>query len=385
MKLSVDDLPMFFDSEHRALGETLRKAAAAIAAAESGGGEYVDQRLVSAMVAHGLFAHAVAADGIEHIDARTLCLIREMLGYTSPRADAIFAVQGLGSFVPAAAGSAEQRAELPRFADGHAVAAFALTEPGAGSDVAALATTATRSGNGWVLSGEKTFISNLGIASHATVFATIDPAQGRRGITAFWLPLDAPGVRQVAQHPSAPHPIGRLLLENVALGEGALLGEPGAGFSWAMRALDTFRVTVGAAAVGMARRAFDEALAHVTTRHQFGKPLAEQQLVQAHLADMLVDLDAARLLVLRAAWQRDEKRAERVTTEVSIAKLGATEAAQRVIDRAVQLLGGGGVLVGGVVEHLYRAIRPLRIYEGTSEIQRTIIGRAVAEGAKRGW
>jgi acyl-CoA dehydrogenase len=271
---------------------------------------------------------------------------------------------------------------LPAFARGERIAAFALTEPEAGSDVAAIATRATQVDEGYRLDGDKLFISNLGIADHATVVATTDPALGAKGLTAFWVPLDAPGVTVTSLEATAPHPIGALALRGVTVPASARIGAVGQGMKLAMQTLDAFRVSVGAAAVGMARRALDEALAFVTAREQFGKPLVEQPLVQAHLADMVVDLDAARLLVLRAAYAKDTTDA-RVTTEVSIAKLGATEAAFRVIDRAVQLFGGRGVMAGAVVEHLYRAVRPLRIYEGTSEIQRTIIGRALAQGAKR--
>jgi acyl-CoA dehydrogenase len=213
------------------------------------------------------------------------------------------------------------------------------------------------------------------------VIASTEPGLGSSGLTAFWVPLDVPGITVKPQSATAPHPIGSLILDGVQVPASARIGELGQGMKLAMQTLDAFRVSVGAAAVGMARRALDEAIAFVTKRVQFGKPLAEQPLIQAHLADMVVDLDAARLLVLRAAHAKDTEN-RRVTTEVSIAKLGATEAAQRVIDRAVQLFGGRGVMAGAVVEHLYRAIRPLRIYEGTSEIQRTIIGRALAQGRK---
>ncbi|MBE7450434.1 MAG: acyl-CoA dehydrogenase family protein [Kofleriaceae bacterium] len=323
-----------------------------------------DRAAVAALARHGLFALAAPATGAT--SARALCLTRELLGYVSPRADSIFAVQGLGAHaVAAAAGTAAQRAALPDLAAGLRVAAFALTEPEAGSDVAAIATRAVADGDGWRLSGEKCFISNLGVADVATVVATVDPAAGRRGLTAFWLPLDTPGVTVVAQEPIAPHPLGRLILDGARLGADAVIGQPGDGFPLAMATLDTFRVSVAAAAVGMARRALAEAVGHVRTRVQFGKPLAEQPLVQAHLADMATQIDAARLLALRAAYLRDAG-ADRTTVEVSMAKLHATEAAQDVIDRAVQLLGGRGVMRGAVVEHLYRAIRPLRIYEGTS-------------------
>jgi acyl-CoA dehydrogenase len=383
LPLSTDDLGWFFGAEHDRLAAQLRAAASDVAAAEDAVDEPArDRAAVAVLAKHGLFALAAPVDGAP--SALALCLAREMLGWVSPRADSIFAVQGLGSFALGAAGTKAQRALLPRLAAGELVAAFALTEPEAGSDVAAIATRAeldTRDGDGWRLSGEKIFISNLGVATHATVFATVDPAAGKKGITAFWLPLDAPGVTVVPQEPIAAHPLGRLVLDGAHVGGDAMIGARGGGMKLAMQTLDTFRVSVAAAAVGMARRALAEAVAHVGARVQFGKPLAEQPLVQAHLADMAVQIDAARLLALRAAYLKDSG-AERTTVEVSMAKLFATEAAQDVIDRAVQLLGGRGVMRGAVVEHLYRAIRPLRIYEGTSEIQRTIIGRAIAQGAQ---
>jgi acyl-CoA dehydrogenase len=376
--LSIDDLPMFFGPEHAAVADRVRGAAAALAQAEAGADEAIrDRAAVRALADGGLFALVAPADG--RVDARALCLARELCGYLSPRADSILAVQGLGTHPILLAGDDHQRAEIPRFARGERIAAFALTEPGAGSDVAAIATTARRDGDGWSLTGEKLFISNLGLASHAVVFATTDATKGHRGLAAFWVALDGGGVAVEPQAAIAPHPIGRLVLSGARVPAAALIGGEGAGWKLAMQTLDAFRVSVGAAAVGMARRALAEALAHVTARVQFGKPLADQPLVQAHLADMVVDLDAARLLVLRAAWKKDTAGG-RVTREVSIAKLAATEAAQRVIDRAVQLFGGRGVMAGAIVEHLYRAIRPLRIYEGTSEIQRTIIGRALAAG-----
>ena len=382
MKLSSDDLPMFFEPVHGALAERLRAAVPDLVAIEADAAAAEpdrDRRAAAAMARHGLFELVVPAPSL--INTRSLCLAREMLGYVSARADSIFAVQGLGTHALAAAGSDEQRTLLPRFAHGEAIAAFALTEPDAGSDVAAIATRAVATGGGYRLDGDKLFISNLGLADHAIVFASTDPAKAGAGLSAFWLPLATPGVTVTPMTAIAAHPIGALALRGVELPASARIGEPGQGMRLALQTLDAFRVTVGAAAVGMARRALDEALAFVTGRVQFGKPLSEQPLVQAHLADMAVDLDAARLLVLRAAHRKDTAGG-RVTTEVSIAKLGATEAAQRVIDRAVQLFGGRGVMAGAVVEHLYRAIRPLRIYEGTSEIQRTIIGRALAQGVR---
>jgi acyl-CoA dehydrogenase len=379
VRLSCDDLPMFFGDgpDPAELAAQIRAALPAIAAAEDEADEPArDRAAVDALLASGLWNRVLTITG--KVPALELCLIREGLGYTSARADSIFAVQGLGMYPLMSEG---KRAVTRAAQAGEVVAAFALTEPGAGSDVSAIATRARPDGDGWVLDGEKIFISNLGVATHATVFATVDPERGRKGITAFWVPLDTAGAVVIPQQATAPHPLGRLVLSDCRLPADAIVGAPGAGFRLAMETLDTFRVSVGAAAVGMARRALDEAVAHVRSRVQFGKPLADQPLVQAHLADMIVDLDAARLLVCRAAWARDNRTGARVTTEVSIAKLGATEAAQRVIDRAVQLLGGSGVMVGSIVEHLYRAIRPLRIYEGTSEIQRMIIGKAVAAGS----
>jgi acyl-CoA dehydrogenase len=381
VKLSSDDLTMFFGDAYDELAAQIRAAMPALAAAEDEGDEPArDRAAVDALVRSGLWKHVLTVTG--RVPALELCLIREGLGYVSARADSIFAVQGLGMFPLMSEG---QRAVTRAARDGEVIAAFALTEPGAGSDVSAISTRARKDGDTWILDGEKIFISNLGVATHATVFATIDPERGRKGITAFWVPLDTAGAVVIPQQATAPHPLGRLLLSDCRIPADAIVGAPGAGFRLAMETLDTFRVSVGAAAVGMARRALDEAAAHVRTRIQFGKPLAEQPLVLAHLADMAVDLDAARLLVCRAAWLRDHPTqpggGARVTTEVSMAKLGATEAAQRVIDRAVQLLGGSGVMVGSIVEHLYRAVRPLRIYEGTSEIQRTIIGKAVAAAA----
>ncbi len=381
-RLSNADLPMFFEPRHHELAARLLAAAPAIAAIEEDAAADEtarDRAAVAALADAGLFELTTPASG--EVDARAVCLTRELLGWASPRADSIFAVQGLGTFGLLTAGTAALRAALPAFARGAQVAAFALTEPDAGSDVASIQTRAIQTADGFQLDGDKLFISNLGLASHAAVFATVDPAAGRKGITAFWLPLDTAGVTITPQQPIAAHPLGALALRGCRLPADAVIGAVGGGFRLAMTTLDTYRVSVGAAAVGMARRALAEATAFVRGRVQFGKPLAEQPLVQAHLADMIVDLDAARLLVLRAAWARDTAAAGvRVTTEVSIAKLGATEAAQRVIDRAVQLFGGRGVIAGATVEHLYRAIRPLRIYEGTSEIQRTVIGRAVAAG-----
>jgi acyl-CoA dehydrogenase len=371
--LSSDDLPMFFDERHHALAAQLRAVAPRIAACEDVAGDEAarDRAAVVALAKSGLFAQLAPAGA--H-DVRGLCLTRELLGWASARADSIFAVQGLGAH-PLLHGGEVARALAARAGRGEVVLAFALTEPEAGSDVMSITTALRADGDGWILDGDKLFISNLGVATHAVVFATLEPG-ARAQSRAVIVPLDAPGAIVQPLVATAPHPIGALQLRGCRVRGDAVVEGPSHGLALALATLDTFRVTVGAAAVGMARRALHEAIAHVTTRRQFGAPLADQQLVQAHLADMVVDLDAARMLVLRAAYQKD--RGVPARTEVSIAKLGATEAAQRVIDRAVQLLGGRGVMAGAVVEHLYRAIRPLRIYEGTSEIQRTLIGRALA-------
>jgi acyl-CoA dehydrogenase len=389
MQLSIDDLPFFFADDPMLADSAaqLRRIGPVLLAMEQLEGDepFRNDAAVAALSGAGLFAYVAHPSALpEKLSSRAICQVREMLGYCSPRADSIFAVQGLGTHPIFLAGSPAQRAEIPQFTAGRRVAAFALTEPDAGSDLSAISTSARRDGDHYLLDGEKLFISNLGIANTAAVFAQVagDPMiDPKRTLTAFWVPLDLPGITITPQTAAAPHPIGALSLRGVRVPASARIGGVGEGLSLALRTLDAFRVSVGAAAVGMARRALDEALAHVTTRVQFGKPLSEQQLVAAHLADCAVDLDAARLLVFRAAYQKDHGAGRAASTAVSIAKLGATEAAQRVIDRCVQLLGGRGVMAGAVVEGLYRAIRPLRIYEGTSEIQRTLIGRAMAAAA----
>jgi len=369
--LSTDDLALFFDERHHALAGELREAAGALADHSK------DARALSdAMAQCGLYRLLVPE---QSIDVRALCLARELLGYVSPLADAIFAVQGLGAHPIALAGSPAQRGLLASAADGSAVFGFALTEPGAGSDVAALATTARRDGDRFRLDGEKTLISNVGIATHFVAFANVDPALGRKGISAFLVEAGAPGLAAEPIAMSVEHPIGRLRFDGC---EASLVGEAGEGFALAMRTLDTFRVTVGAAACGMARRALDETIDHVRARRQFGRPLAEQQTVQGYVAEMATELDAARLLVLRAAHARDAGRGR--TVDTAMAKLAATESAQRIVDRAVQLHGGLGVTLGTPVERLYREIRPLRIYEGTTEIQKLILGSSLVKQTREG-
>jgi acyl-CoA dehydrogenase len=314
------------------------------------------------------------------LDVRNLCLARETLAYNSALADFAFAMQGLGSGAVTLFGTAAQReAVLPRVESGRAIAAFALSEREAGSDVAAIATSARRDGDYYVLDGEKTWISNAGIADLYTVFARTAPA-GNKGLTAFVVDAGVKGFDVTERIATiSPHPLGTLRFRNCRVHAAQRLGEEGDGFKIAMATLDVFRSTVGAAALGFARRAFDEVRAHVRQRELFGAPLADLQLTQAAIADMAVDIDASALLVYRAAWAKD-RGAARVTREAAMAKLFATEAAGRVCDRAVQLFGGRGVTRGETVERLYRDVRALRIYEGASEIQKIVIARASLEG-----
>ncbi|HYU89925.1 MAG TPA: acyl-CoA dehydrogenase family protein [Gemmatimonadales bacterium] len=311
---------------------------------------------------------------IGNLDLRAACLVREALAAASPLADAVFALQALGTVPILLAGDRElQDRWVPAVLAGRAMASFAMTEPDAGSDVAAIATTARREGAGYVLSGTKTFISNAGIADFYTVFASTDPAQGNKGISAFVVAADAPGLRFVRPLVlSAPHPLGEIAFDDCRVPAASRLGAEGEGFKLGLATLDRLRATVAAAACGMAARALQEAVAHATRRRQFGRTLGEFQLVQEKLARMATDLTAARLLTYRAAWEKD-RGAERVTLEAAMAKAFATEAAQRIVDDAVQILGGRGVLASHPVDRLYRAVRALRIYEGTTEIQHLIV------------
>ncbi len=313
----------------------------------------------------------------EVLDVRSLCLIRETLARHSGLADFAFAMQGLGSGAISLAGSDEIRGSyLPAVREGKKIAAFALSEPEAGSDVAALATTATPDGNGWRIDGEKTWISNGGIADYYTVFARTGEAPGAKGLSAFVVDADTPGL-EIAERIDviAPHPLARLKFDNCQVTADRMLGAPGEGFKVAMATLDIFRSTVGAAALGFARHALDAALDRAASRELFGGPLADLQMIQAKLADMALAVDASALLVYRAAWTKDIK-AGRVTREASMAKLHATEAAQQVIDEAVQIFGGQGVVSGAPMEKLYREIRALRIYEGASEVQKVVIAKS---------
>lgn len=307
------------------------------------------------------------------IDVRSLCVIRETLAWRMGLADFAFAMQGLGSYPIALAGSEEQKKRvLPRVATGEIAAAFAITEPEAGSDAGAVSCTARLVGDEWVINGRKRFISNSPIFGAMSLFART--SEGNKGVSAFLVEPGTPGIRIERQETIAPHPLGEVIFEEARLPRSALLGEEGIGFKLALMTLDLFRTTVGAAALGMAQRAQDEAVAHVKGRRQFGAPLADLQGVQFLLADNEVELDAARLLVHRAAWVKD-RGAARVTREAAVAKLVATENAQRIIDRSLQLHGGLGVIRGTPVERLYREVRALRIYEGASEVQKVVIAR----------
>jgi acyl-CoA dehydrogenase len=367
----------FFTPEHRAWADDLA------AWADSELHTLVDhedvdtscQRLVKALGAAGWLRAAVPSE--QAYDVRTLCLARETLAYREGLADFAFAMQGLGSGPITLFGSDEIKSRyLPRVAAGEALAAFALSEPDAGSDAAAIATTATPDGPGHVrLDGTKTWISNGGIAGFYVVFARTGEAPGAKGVSAFVVDAETPGLEITERiEVIAPHPLATLRFDGCRVPLGNRLGGPGEGFKVAMATLDVFRSTVGAAALGLARRALDEALERSATRQLFGAPLADLQLTQAALADMATEVDAAALLVYRAAWTKDQGAA-RVTREAAMAKMFATEAAQRVIDHAVQIFGGLGVKKGTKVEQLYREIRALRIYEGATEVQKIVIAR----------
>jgi acyl-CoA dehydrogenase len=368
----------FFDDRHRELAASLD--AWAIANLPTLHGKDMDatcRAIAGGLGKDGWFRHAVpgAADG--PLDVRSLCLIRETLARHEGLADFVFAMQGLGTGTISLFGTAQQKERfLPPVRRGDRLAAFALSEPDAGSDVGAMTTTATRVAGGWRLDGCKTWISNGGIAGHYVVFARSDAAaKGTAGISAFIVEADTPGL-VIAERIDviAPHPLATLVFEDCRIPDENLLGEAGKGFKLAMSTLDVFRPTVGAAALGFARRAFDEALARATSRKLFGAPMAQLQLVQAKLADMAIAIDTSALLIYRAAWTADVQR-RRITREAAMAKLVATETAQRVIDDAVQLFGGMGVRSGVKVEELYRDIRALRIYEGASDVQKVIIAR----------
>jgi len=372
----------FLDDRHRELAATVEGfARERIADLVAGDDEDRACRdLVAALGAAGLAKHAVIAPhggAGESLDVRSLCLIRETLARHHGLADFAFAMQGLGSGPVCLFGSDDQKARwLPRIASGEALSAFALTEPKAGSDAAAIELTAICDGDEFVLDGEKTWISNGGIADQYVVFARTGEAPGTRGLSAIMVEADAPGL-EIAErlHVIAPHPLARLRFDNCRVPSDNLIGEAGAGFKIAMATLDVFRSTVGAAALGFARRALDETVDHCSTRMIGNEALADLQLPQAKIADMATIIDAAALLIYRSAWTKD-KGAARVTREAAMAKMFATEGAQSVIDDAVQLHGGLGVKKGVKVEELYRDIRALRIYEGATDIQKLVIARA---------
>ena len=377
----------FFEERHRAFAQEL-DAWAAQHIAQSHGSD-VDaecKALVHTLGAAGWLRHAIAGTAhggaAESIDTRSICLARETLARHSGLADFAYAMQGLGSGAISLDGTAEQKERyLPRVARGEAIAAFALSEPDAGSDVAAMACAARVDGDHAVLDGEKTWISNGGIADFYVVFARSGEAPGARGISAFIVDAGTPGF-EIAERIDviAPHPLARLRFTNCKVPLTQRIGAAGAGFKVAMRTLDVFRTSVAAAALGFARRALDEALRRATTRRMFDKTLADFQLTQAKLAQMATTIDAAALLTYRAAWQRDQGR--NVTREAAMAKLAATEGAQQVIDGAVQIWGGLGVVSEQPVERLYREIRALRIYEGASEVQQLIIARELLKDVR---
>jgi alkylation response protein AidB-like acyl-CoA dehydrogenase len=375
----------FFEAHHRDLEHRLDAwAGTHLAGHEARDVDAACRGLVQALGAAGWLRYAVGgkAYGGEHdvIDTRAVCIVRETLARHEGLADFAFAMQGLGSGAITLHGSdAHKRAYLPRVAAGTAIAAFALSEPDAGSDVAALTCAAHPDGDGYLLEGEKTWISNGGIADFYVVFARTGEQPGARGISAFVVDAGAPGLT-IAERIEviAPHPLARLRFGGCRVPQSALLGAPGQGFKIAMQTLDIFRTSVAAAALGFARRALDEGLARARSRRMFGQTLADFQLTQARLAQMATAVDSAALLTYRAAWQRDQGGS--VTREAAMAKMVATESAQQVIDAAVQLWGGLGVVSGQVVERLYREIRALRIYEGATEVQQLIIARELLKG-----
>jgi acyl-CoA dehydrogenase len=366
----------FFDESHREFADALDAwAGEALAHVSHADVDATCRDLVRRLGAAGWLAAAVADDAAT-LDVRHICLAREILARHSGLADFAFAMQGLGTASVALFGQPALRARvLPEARAGTRIAGFALSEPDAGSDVAALSTTAVRERGGWRIDGIKTWISNGGIADHYVVFARSGEAPGARGLSAFFVEAATPGLT-IAERIEviAPHPLATLRFDNCIVPDACLLGIPGEGFKVAMTTLDIFRPSVGAAALGFARRALDEALRRAQSRDMFGGKLADLQLTQAKLAEMALDVDASALLVYRAAWARDVQR-RRITREAAMAKLHATEAAQRVVDAAVQMFGGLGVASGNIVESLYREVRALRIYEGASEVQKLIIAR----------
>jgi acyl-CoA dehydrogenase len=374
----------FFDQDHLTLRERVRAWVEANLIGGSAGEKNLEdeaRRLVKRLGEAGFNRHAVPSaygGAREKVEARDLCILREELARGSALADTMFGMQGLGSYSITLAGTEEQkRRYLPKVGSGEAIAAFAITEPDAGSDVASLKTLATRRGKSFYLTGIKRFISNAGIADHYVVFASTEPEKKAKGVSAFIVDANAPGlVVKEKTEVLSPHPIGVLAFENCEIAENALIGKPGEGLNIAFGTLDLLRCTVGAAALGLAQRALEEAVRYAGARQQFGQPIARFQGIQFKLADMATELEAARLLVYQAAWAHD-CGAEEAKQKASMAKLYATEAAQRIIDQGLQIHGGTGVIVGNIMERLYRDIRALRIYEGTSEIQKLVIARGL--------
>ena len=376
----------FFEERHRALVPKLEAwAVANLTSVDHHDVDAACRKLVASLGRDGWLQHTAPGEtAAEKLDVRTLALVREILARHAGLADFSFAMQGLGAGPISLFGTdAQRKAWIPKTRSGKAIAAFALTEAASGSDVANITTAAKRDGNGYVIDGEKSWISNGGIADVYVVFARTGEAPGARGLSAFIVEGENPGL-SVAERIDviAPHPLARLKFDNCRVNADALIGKSGDGFKIAMATLDVFRTTVGAAALGFARRAMDETVKRAGSRNLFGAPLGDLQMVQGHIADMAVEIDAAALLIYRAAWTKD-KGAARVTREAAMAKLFATEAAQRVIDAAVQLHGGDGVRSGHPVETLYREIRALRIYEGASDVQKIVIARSVLAGTTR--
>jgi acyl-CoA dehydrogenase len=367
----------FFETQHRELADRLREWCSRLPT-ESADLDSSCRTLVRELGSAG-FLKLCVADGKTRPDVRSLAIARETLAYHSALADFAFAMQGLGSGAISLFGTVEQKREwLPKVAAGEAIAAFAMTEPECGSDAANMQSSAMRDGNEWVLVGEKTYISNGGIADFYVTFARTGEGEGARGLSAFIVPAEQVTVAERIDV-IAPHPLARLKYDNVRIPADAIIGEPGEGFRIGMETLNLFRVTVGAAALGFARRALDEALIFASNRRLGSGTLADNAVTQAKLADMALAVDASALLIYRAAWQQDEGGVDN-RRAAAMAKLHATEAAQHVIDAAVQLHGGGGVTNGVKVEELYRDIRSLRIYEGASEVQRQIIARDLLKG-----
>jgi acyl-CoA dehydrogenase len=369
----------FFEPKHRELAGRLARWCERL----QGRGNDLDvycRKLVAALGSAG-FLKLCVASGDARPDVRSLAIARETLAYHSALADFAFAMQGLGSGAISLFGTVEQKRQwLPKVASGEAIAAFAMTEPECGSDAANMQTSAMRDGNEWVIVGEKAYISNGGIAGFYVTFARTGEGEGARGLSAFIVPADLVTVEERIEV-IAPHPLARLKYDNVRIPADAIIGEPGEGFRIGMETLNLFRVTVGAAALGFARRALDEALSFSRGRRLANGTLADNPVTQAKLADMALAVDASALLIYRAAWQQDEGGTDH-RRAAAMAKLHATESAQQVIDAAVQMHGGAGVTRGVKVEELYRDIRALRIYEGASEVQRQIIARDLLKGER---